>query len=113
MPRLLLILAIALVLYILLRRAGSMPPHKRRAEYIKIGIGAAAIDDEVRNNWRRSAGIGGPDNGDAVYIEMGAVNNTAHRCLREAQSGPDKHSAHARPRPFIIDLQISHSTNLP
>ena len=43
MPRLLLILAIALVLYILLRRAGSMPPHKRRAEYIKIGIGAAVV----------------------------------------------------------------------
>lgn len=43
MPRLLLILAIALVLYILLRRASAMPPHKRRAEYIKIGIGAAVV----------------------------------------------------------------------
>ena len=43
MPRLLLLLAIILVLYILLRRANSMPPHKRRAEYIKIGLGATVV----------------------------------------------------------------------
>ena len=41
MPRLLLLLAIALVIYILWLRARSLPPHKRRAEYIKLGIGAA------------------------------------------------------------------------
>ncbi|MEM1114529.1 MAG: DnaJ domain-containing protein [Pseudomonadota bacterium] len=43
MPRLLLLLAVALVLYILLRRASTLPPHKRRAEYIKIGVGVAVI----------------------------------------------------------------------
>ena len=41
MPRLLLLLAIALVAYILLQRARSLPPHKRKAEYIKLGIGIA------------------------------------------------------------------------
>lgn len=43
MPRLLLLLAIIAVLYILLRRASNMPPHKRRAEYIKIGLGVAVV----------------------------------------------------------------------
>lgn len=43
MPRLILLLAIIAVLYILLRRASGMPPHKRRAEYIKIGLGVAVV----------------------------------------------------------------------
>lgn len=38
MPRLLLLLAIAAVLYILLRRVASMPPHKRRGEYLRLGV---------------------------------------------------------------------------
>jgi hypothetical protein len=37
-PRLILLLAITAVLYILFRRAQSVPPHKRRAEYIKLGL---------------------------------------------------------------------------
>ena len=41
MPRLLLLLAIILVAYILLQRARTLPPHKRRGEYIKLGIGIA------------------------------------------------------------------------
>ena len=41
MPRLLLLLAIILVAYILLQRARTLPPHKRKAEYVKLGIGIA------------------------------------------------------------------------
>jgi len=40
-PRLLLLLAIILVAYILLQRARTLPPHKRKAEYIKLGTGIA------------------------------------------------------------------------
>jgi len=43
MPRLILLLAIGTVIYLLLRRARSLPPHKRRAEYIKLGIGVAVV----------------------------------------------------------------------
>lgn len=43
MPRLILLLAVIAVAYILLRRAQSMPPHKRRAEYIKLGLGIAVV----------------------------------------------------------------------
>jgi len=43
MPRLLLLLAVIAVLYILLKRASNMPPHKRRGEYIKIGLGVAVV----------------------------------------------------------------------
>jgi|TARA_R110000772_G_scaffold255327_1_gene371434 hypothetical protein len=42
-PRLLLLLAIAAVLYILYVRARSLPPHKRKAQYIKLGLTAVAI----------------------------------------------------------------------
>jgi hypothetical protein len=42
-PRLILLLAIIAVVYILLRRAQAMPPHKRRAEYIKLGLGIALV----------------------------------------------------------------------
>jgi len=42
-PRLILLLAVIAVAYILLRRAQSMPPHKRRAEYIKLGLGIAVV----------------------------------------------------------------------
>jgi len=42
-PRLILLLAIAAVVYILFRRAQSMPPHKRRGELIKLGVGVAVI----------------------------------------------------------------------
>ncbi|MEM6583884.1 MAG: molecular chaperone DnaJ [Pseudomonadota bacterium] len=41
MPRLLLVLAIILVLYILYRRTQTVPPHLRRGEYIKLGLAAA------------------------------------------------------------------------
>jgi hypothetical protein len=40
-PRLLLILAIAAVVYILFKRAQGMPPHKRKAEYTKLGVAGA------------------------------------------------------------------------
>ncbi len=43
MPRVVLLLAVAVVIYILLRRAQSMPPHKRRGEYIKLGLGVAVV----------------------------------------------------------------------
>jgi hypothetical protein len=41
--RLILLLAAIGVVYILFQRAQSVPPHKRRAEYIKIGLGVAAV----------------------------------------------------------------------
>lgn len=43
MARLILLIAVIAVIYILLRRAQSMPPHKRRAEYIKLGLGIALV----------------------------------------------------------------------
>lgn len=43
MPRLILLLAVAAVVYILYRRAQSMPPHKRRSEYIKLGLGLVVV----------------------------------------------------------------------
>lgn len=43
MPRLILLLAIIAVLYLLLRRISLLPPHKRRAEYIKVGLGTALV----------------------------------------------------------------------
>ena len=43
MARLVLLLAIAAVIYILFRRAQGMPPHKRRGELIKLGIGVAVV----------------------------------------------------------------------
>ncbi|GAB3287177.1 DnaJ domain-containing protein [Parahaliea aestuarii] len=43
MPRLILLLAIAAVVYILYQRARRQPPHKRRAEYIKLGLIVAVI----------------------------------------------------------------------
>jgi hypothetical protein len=42
-PRLILLLATIAVVYILYQRAQSVPPHKRRAEYLKIGLGVAAV----------------------------------------------------------------------
>lgn len=39
MPRLILLLAVIVVIYVLLRRARAMPVHRRRAEYIKLGLG--------------------------------------------------------------------------
>ena len=41
MPRLILLLAIAVVLYIMYRRVLTVPPHRRRAEYIKLGLAIA------------------------------------------------------------------------
>lgn len=43
MPRLMLLLAIAAVIYLLLRRAQAMPPQKRRAEYIKLALGITVV----------------------------------------------------------------------
>jgi len=42
-PRLILLLAVIAVIYLLWRRASAMPPHKRRGEYIKLGLGVAVI----------------------------------------------------------------------
>lgn len=43
MPRLILLAAIAFALFILFKRAQSAPPHKRRGEYIKLGMGIAVV----------------------------------------------------------------------
>jgi hypothetical protein len=43
MPRLILLVAIIAVLYILLRRIASLPPHQRRGEYLKLALGGALV----------------------------------------------------------------------
>jgi hypothetical protein len=43
MPRLILLLAIAAVVYILARRIAGLPPHRRRSEYLKLGAGVAVV----------------------------------------------------------------------
>lgn len=43
MPRLILLIAVVAVIYILYRRAQGMPPHKRRGEYIKLGLGVVVV----------------------------------------------------------------------
>ena len=43
MARLILLLAVLAVVYILFQREKSVPPHKRRAEYIKLGLGVALL----------------------------------------------------------------------
>ena len=43
MPRLILLLAVAAVAYILIQRARNVPPHKRRSEYVKLGLGFAVF----------------------------------------------------------------------
>jgi hypothetical protein len=43
MPRLIFLLAVAAVFYILLKRVASTPPHRRRSEYIKLGLAAAVV----------------------------------------------------------------------
>ncbi len=60
MPRLILLLAVIGVIYYLLRRAQSMPPHKRRAEYVKLGLGIALVVTVIlaatgRMNWLGAA----------------------------------------------------------
>ena len=41
MPRLILLLAAVAVIYLLVRRVQALPPHKRRSEYFKLGLGVA------------------------------------------------------------------------
>lgn len=43
MPRLILLLAVAVSLVVLIRRAQRQPPHKRRAAYLQIILGAAVV----------------------------------------------------------------------
>ncbi|MEO0436333.1 MAG: molecular chaperone DnaJ [Pseudomonadota bacterium] len=43
MPRIILLLAIALILFILIQRVSRMPPHRRRGEYFKILLGALVV----------------------------------------------------------------------
>lgn len=43
MPRLLLLAAIAFVLYILFKRAQAAPPHKRRGEFVKLALAIAVV----------------------------------------------------------------------
>ena len=43
MPRMILLVAVALTLIILIRRAQRQPPHKRRAAYLQIILGSAVV----------------------------------------------------------------------
>ena len=43
MPRLFILLAVIAVVYLLLRRARRLPPHQRRAEYIKLALGVTVV----------------------------------------------------------------------
>jgi len=42
-PRLILLVAVIAAIYLLLRRVQAMPPHLRRGEYIKLGLGVAFV----------------------------------------------------------------------
>lgn len=60
MGPLILLLAVAAVIYILLRRVQAMPPQKRRGEYIKLGLGIAVVAAVLmaatgRMNWLGAA----------------------------------------------------------
>jgi len=63
----------------------------------EVGVGAAAIDDEVRDNRRCATGIRGPDDCHAVDIEMRTIDRSAGRDLRQAESGAQKGRAHPHP----------------
>jgi len=61
--KLLLFMAVIAVIYILMRRAQALPPHKRRAEYIKLGLGIALFITVMlaatgRMNWLGAAFTG-------------------------------------------------------
>jgi len=43
MPRLLFLIALIAVFYLLLRRIAAMPPHRRRNEYLKLGLVTALV----------------------------------------------------------------------
>lgn len=43
MPRLILLVAVGVVLYLLLRRISQLPPHRRRGEYMKVGAGVGIV----------------------------------------------------------------------
>ena len=43
MFRLILLVAVLAALYLLLRRVQALPPHQRRGEYIKLGLGVALV----------------------------------------------------------------------
>ena len=63
MARLILLVAVIAVIYILLRRAQAMPPHKRRSEYIKLGLGIVLVVTVIlaatgRMNWLGAAFTG-------------------------------------------------------
>ena len=63
MPRLILLLAVIAAIYFLLRRVKAMPPHKRRGEYIKLGLGIALVATIIlaatgRMNWLGAAFTG-------------------------------------------------------
>lgn len=43
MARLILLIAVVAVFWLLLRRIAAMPPHRRRSEYLKLGLGTALV----------------------------------------------------------------------
>jgi len=42
-PRLILLVAVIAAIYLMLRRVQAMPPHLRRGEYVKLGLGIALV----------------------------------------------------------------------
>ena len=68
MPRLILLLAVAVVLYLMYRRVRTVPPHNRRAEYIKLGLAAAVAIVLVLTLTGRSKAVANLEGIEAVVI---------------------------------------------
>ena len=71
MARLILLLAVIAVIYILLRRARGMPPHRRRAEYIKLALGIAVVATALLAATGRMSWIGAAFTGLLVAARQG------------------------------------------
>lgn len=114
MPRLILLLAIVAVLYLMFRRSQSVPPHLRRAEYIKLGLAVAVaivvtLTVTGRMHWLGIAATG-------LLVVLRQFLPTLIRLFpmlaaRHAQGGPGRANAQTSTvETAILRMQLAHDS---
>jgi hypothetical protein len=113
--RLVLLIAVAAVFYLLLRRAQNLPPHKRRGEYIKIALGVAVFAVVILTLMGKMHWVGAAITG--VLVALRQLAPTLIRLFpmlaslrNQAQAGGPGKGQQSTVQTDILRMQLDHDS---
>ena len=112
MPRIILLIAIAIALVLLVRRIQAMPPHKRRSGYIQLVLGVAALAAIVLTAMGKMHWVGAAVTGLLVAArQMLPLLIRAFPLLQQwSRQKPSPDGQHSEVKTALLRMTLDHSS---